>query len=38
MTIEATDALLPLGALARHANQAVTAVQTIQTNPNAYNL
>ena len=38
MTIEATDALLPLGALARRADQAVTAVQTIQTNPNAYNL
>ena len=38
MAIEATDALLPLGALARRADQAVTAVQTIQTNPNAYNL
>ena len=38
MTIEATDALLPLAALARRADQAVTEVQTIQTNPNAYNL
>ena len=38
MTIEATDARLPLGALARRADQAVTAVQTIQTNPNTYNL
>jgi hypothetical protein len=38
MTIEATDALLPLAALARRADQAVTEVQTIQTNPSAYNL
>jgi hypothetical protein len=38
MTIEATNALLPLAALAKRADQAITEVQTIQTNPNAYNL
>lgn len=38
MTLEPTDALVPLAALARRADQAVTEVQTIQTNPNAYNL
>lgn len=38
LAIEATDALLPLAALARRADQAVTEIQTIQTNPNAYNL
>jgi hypothetical protein len=38
MTLEATDALLPLAALAQRADQAITEVQTIQTNPNAYNL
>jgi hypothetical protein len=38
MTIEATDALLPLAALAKRADQAITEVETIQTNPNAYHL
>jgi len=38
MTLEATDALLPLAALAQRADQAITEVQTIQTDPNAYNL
>jgi hypothetical protein len=38
MSIGATDALLPLAALARRADQAITEVQTIKTNPNAYNL
>lgn len=38
MAIEATAALLPLAALARRADQAVTEIQQIQANPNAYNL
>lgn len=38
LAIEATDALLPLAALARRADQAISEVQTIQANPNAYNL
>ena len=38
MTLEATDVLLPLAALARRADQAVTDVQTIRINPGAYNL
>lgn len=38
MTIEATDALLPLAALAQRADRAITEIQTIRTNPNAYNL
>jgi hypothetical protein len=36
--VEAQDALLPLAGLAKRADQAVTEVQTIQTNPNAYSL
>lgn len=38
MTIEASDALLPLAGLAQRADQAITEVQTIRTNPSAYNL
>ena len=38
MTVETADALLPLVALARRADHAITEVQGIQTNPNAYNL
>jgi hypothetical protein len=38
IAIEATEALIPLAALARRADHAVTEIQTIQTNPNAYNL
>ncbi len=38
ISIEATEALPPLAALARRADQAVTEVNAIRTNPNAYNL
>ncbi len=38
IAIEANEVLAPLAALARRADDALMEVQTIQTNPNAYNL
>lgn len=38
MAIDTADALVPLAALARRADQAIIKVENIQTNPNAYNL
>jgi hypothetical protein len=38
IAIEANEALVPMAALAQRADQAVAEVQTIQTNPSAYNL
>ena len=38
VTVDATEALVPIAAMAQRADAAVTEVQNIQTNPNAYNL
>lgn len=38
LVLEGTEALAPISAMARRADQAVIEVQAIQTNPNAYNL
>lgn len=38
MLIQPTEAVVPISAMAARADQAVAAVQAIQTNPNAFNL
>jgi hypothetical protein len=38
IALNATDALVPIAAMAQRADQAITELQTIQTNPNAYSL
>jgi hypothetical protein len=38
IAIEATEALVPMAAMAQRADAAVTEIQRIQTNPNAFNL
>jgi hypothetical protein len=38
IAMEANEALVPMAALAQRADAAVTEIETIRTNPNAYNL
>jgi hypothetical protein len=38
MLLDASNALVPISAMARRADHAVTEIQTIQSNPSAYNL
>ncbi len=38
VAVDAAEALLPMAAMAKRADNAIAEVQTIQTNPNAYNL
>lgn len=38
ISIEATEAIIPLAALAKRADQAVVEIQAMQTNPNSYSL